>query len=98
MKFIMTKMVNNIVCVNVGVAMAIGAIQKIILQNTRMDATVNIPTTIVWINLSYATFGLVVRNGIVIQAPPIARWTIGKSSYSVTNYYNNKGAKIEYRL
>ena len=91
-------MVNNIAYVNVGAATEIIVIQKITQQNTRMGATVSIPTTIVWINLSYATFGLVVRNGIVIQAPPIARWTIGKSSYSVTNYYNNKGAKIEYKL
>lgn len=47
-----------------------------------------------WISLSYATFGLVSRDGQVTQAPPIARWTIGKPVKEVTDYYRRKGAAM----
>ena len=35
--------------------------------------------TWVWVSLSYATFGLRVEHGRVVEAPPIARWTVGLS-------------------
>lgn len=47
-----------------------------------------------WISLPYATFGLVLERGKVVQAPPIARWTIGKTMSTVVNYYRKKGATI----
>ena len=46
------------------------------------------------INLSYAYFGLVVENDIVVKAPPIAKWAIGKSIDNVLFFYEGKGAQI----
>lgn len=30
--------------------------------------------------LPYATYGLIVKDGIIVDAPPIARWLIGKTT------------------
>ena len=35
---------------------------------------------LVEVTSSYASYGIVVRDGIVVDAPPIAKWLIGKSS------------------
>lgn len=40
-------------------------------------------------------FALIVRNGIVIQAAPIAKWTIGKPMSAAARWYKSKGAKVE---
>lgn len=48
----------------------------------------------VGISLPYATFGLIVRDGVVVDAPPIARWTIGKPEVTVVAYYRRKGAAV----
>lgn len=47
-----------------------------------------------WVSLSYATFGLVVVNGRVHEAPPIARWTTGKPAGRVLQYFAGRGARI----
>ncbi len=46
----------------------------------------------VWVSLSYATFGIAVRQGRVVDAAPIARWAIGKDERFVADYYRKKGA------
>jgi len=46
----------------------------------------------VWVSLDYATFGLRVEGGRVVEAAPIARWTIGKSEQYVADYFRRKGA------
>ena len=46
------------------------------------------------IDLPYACFGLVVCNGQVTGAPPIARWTVGRSIKDVVAYYTRKGASV----
>ena len=48
-----------------------------------------------WVSLDYATFGLQTTDGIVTDAPPIARWTMGKSESTVLNYFRRKGATIK---
>lgn len=50
--------------------------------------------TLYWISLSYATFGLEVTDDHVTMAPPIARWTLGKTDGQVLTYYFRKGAKV----
>jgi hypothetical protein len=35
-----------------------------------------------------------VRDGRVMDAAPIARWTIGKSERYVADYYRRKGARF----
>lgn len=47
-----------------------------------------------WISLDYATFLIVSLNDEIIEAPPIARWTIGKSTEYVINYFKKKKANI----
>jgi len=48
-----------------------------------------------WISLAYATSGIWCERGVVVQAPPIAKWTLGKPSSVVIGYYERKGAKFE---
>jgi hypothetical protein len=47
-----------------------------------------------WVRLPYATFGLVVADGRIQRAPPIARWAIGKDADTVLTYERRKGATI----
>lgn len=44
-----------------------------------------------YVELSYATFALTVQNGRIADAPPIARWTIGKRAETVAAYYRQRG-------
>lgn len=48
----------------------------------------------IWVSLPYATFGLAVQDGVVVDAPPIARWTIGRDERGVAGYYRRRQAKI----
>jgi len=49
-----------------------------------------------WISTSYATFGIVAENGIVIETAPIAKWAIGKKIGYVLLYYDKtKNAEIK---
>ena len=43
--------------------------------------------------MSYATFGVAIRDGIVTDAAPIAAWAIGKPTRALA-YYRRKGADI----
>ena len=47
-----------------------------------------------WVSLPFATFGVCVRDGTVIDAAPIARWAVGKPWSQVGNYYLRKGADV----
>lgn len=49
----------------------------------------------VWGSLSYATFGLLVADGKVVDAAPIARWTVGKPERQVADYFRRKGVRFE---
>jgi hypothetical protein len=47
-----------------------------------------------WVSLSYATFGIALRSGRVVEAAPIARWAVGKDGEFALNYFRRKGAKV----
>lgn len=47
------------------------------------------------VELSYATFGLRIEEGRVVEAPPIARWALGRTERQVADYYRHKGARFE---
>lgn len=48
-------------------------------------------TRLAWIDLPYACFGLVIgARGVVVDAPPIARWTMGRHWAEVANYFTAK--------
>lgn len=47
-----------------------------------------------WISLPYATFIIDDDNGIIVDAPPISKRSIGQKTEKVLEYYRNKGAKI----
>jgi hypothetical protein len=44
------------------------------------------------VSLPYATFGLAIKNGVCVAAPPIAYWAIGRDERKVAAYYRSKGA------
>jgi len=47
------------------------------------------------IDISYACFCIEVENGVVVHAPGIAKWTIGKDWEEVEEHYvSKKNAKI----
>lgn len=46
------------------------------------------------VTLPYATFGIVVADGQVIDSAPIARWTVGRSWADVAAYFRRRQAKI----
>lgn len=48
----------------------------------------------IWVSLPYATFGLAVKAGQVVDAAPIARWAIGKPESTVAAYYRKRGAEF----
>jgi hypothetical protein len=49
----------------------------------------------IYISLDYATFLLGIReDGICIEAPPIANWTIGKDQNFLVRHFSRKGATI----
>ena len=49
---------------------------------------------IIWIRISTprATFMVVEKNGIIIDAAPISRWAIGKSTETCIDWWKKKGA------
>lgn len=49
---------------------------------------------LIWVDLPYACFGLIVRGGRVVDAAPIARWSVGKDERFVADYYRKKGARF----
>jgi hypothetical protein len=50
-----------------------------------------------WVSLPYATFGIAAQDDRIVEAPPIARWTIGKPVSEVLHYFRRKGALV-YRI
>lgn len=49
----------------------------------------------IWVSLPYATFGIAVADGVVVEAPPIAKWAVGRDERGVAGYYRRRGAKIQ---
>lgn len=48
----------------------------------------------VQIDLPYACFGVVVKDGVVIAAAPIAKWACGKPIGEVIAWALRKGGKV----
>lgn len=49
-----------------------------------------------YIDTGYACFGVEEKDGIVISAAPIAKWSIGKNITKVLKYFKDKkNAKIQ---
>ncbi|MFI7468174.1 hypothetical protein [Nonomuraea sp. NPDC049646] len=51
-------------------------------------------TSWVWVSLPWATFAIVTRGGLVVDAAPIARWTVGKPERQVADHFRRKGAQF----
>lgn len=51
-----------------------------------------------WVSLPWATFGIRVEwdgnRSRVVEAAPIAQWTLGKTEEHVLGYYRRKGAEV----
>ena len=48
----------------------------------------------IWVSLPHATFGIATRDGRVVDAAPIARWSIGKPEQVVADHYRQRGAEF----
>lgn len=47
----------------------------------------------VWVNLPYATFGIEVDGGRVVDAAPIGKWMIGKETSAIRKWIASKNGK-----
>lgn len=47
------------------------------------------------VSLPYATFGVRVEDDWIVEAAPIARWTVGKPFRYAANYWRRHDAGIE---
>lgn len=45
--------------------------------------------------MRYATYAIKVTNGIVVDAPPIAKWMIGESESHILRWVNTRGGRYE---
>lgn len=55
----------------------------------------NITAWLVWVSFPYATFGIVVKNGVVTEAAPyVYKKSIGRLGREVVKEFQAKGAKI----
>lgn len=49
----------------------------------------------IWVSLPYATFGLAIGDdGTIRDAPPIARWALGRRKQAVIGYLERRGADV----
>jgi hypothetical protein len=48
-----------------------------------------------WVSMPHATFALLVRDGVVVDAPPIARYLIGRTIHAALFYCAGRHARIE---
>jgi hypothetical protein len=48
-----------------------------------------------WINIHYACYGIIVHDGVVIEAPPIAKWAIGKTFDDFKKFVKKKNGQIK---
>ena len=48
----------------------------------------------IWVSLPWATFGIAVEGGRVVDAAPIARWAIGRDEREIAAYYRRRGAEF----
>jgi hypothetical protein len=50
---------------------------------------------LIHVSLDYATFGLLIDDdGLIVDAPPIAAWTLGRDQNFVARYYAKRGAQF----
>jgi hypothetical protein len=47
-----------------------------------------------WVSLPYATYGIAVRDGRVVEAAPIAGWMVGKDERFCARWLFSKGATV----
>ena len=51
---------------------------------------------LVWASLTYATYGIIVLDGIVTEVAPIAQWMIGKPWEVCEKWLRSKNAEIKF--
>jgi hypothetical protein len=61
---------------------------RAVREGTTMDR-------VIWVHLPWATFGLVARDGIVVQAAPVARYAEGWTVERALRYFAGRGATIQ---
>lgn len=48
----------------------------------------------IWVSLDYATYGIAVKDGKVVDAAPIAYWMVGKDERYCASWLKKKGARF----
>ena len=52
---------------------------------------------LLWISLPWATFGAVVKNGVIVEVAPIGKWSLGKRASVLENWARKKkGSKVQW--
>lgn len=55
---------------------------------------INKEATLLTVTMPYACYGILVKNDTVVEAPPIARWMIGRRMSWVSQWVNKKGGTV----
>jgi hypothetical protein len=53
---------------------------------------------IIQIDCKYGCFGLIAKEGKIVEAAPIAKWTLGKSAKYVLYYFRRKGCDVSLHI
>jgi hypothetical protein len=48
-----------------------------------------------WVDIKYACFGIITENDIITEAPPIAKWSIGKTIDEFKVFVKRKNGKMK---
>ncbi len=48
-----------------------------------------------WISLSYATYGIISRDGVIVRVPPIAHWMKGRTLQQIKPWLLEKKAIVK---
>ncbi len=52
------------------------------------------PERLFWISMKHATIGIISRDGVIVAAPPIARWMVSKRLIEVKSWLLRQRAKV----
>ena len=54
---------------------------------------------VLWLSTSYFTGGFDLDiKGVILKAPPICQWSVGKSYMYIVNYFDRKHKLVDWKL
>lgn len=54
------------------------------------------PTAWMWVHFQKSHFGFDIEDGVIVTAPPEAKWAIGEEAYGVMEFYEKNGGEVAF--